>query len=169
MVALDRDPYAIDETFNCPASLPSHSTMNGRPCPARAFARSDRMLARVSNDPGAYGLVASHCRSQPRLSRSDRSSGRASRRRMGRNPTRPSLRVGTTMATDSSFSRPSAVPVTERLDGARRVGGPLLDVLVRRVRRQGRGEFAQPRPQLGAEVFAIGRQANDRLDVVEAV
>ena len=50
----------MDETFSCPASSPSYSMTNGRPCPARAFASSDRMLDRVSNDVGAYGLVASH-------------------------------------------------------------------------------------------------------------
>src|SRR3954469_15567544 len=84
----------MPDTLSCPASSPSTSTMNGSPCPERAFAWSARMLARVSKLIGPRGFVASHSRSQPRLSSSSRSSGRASRSRIGRTVIRPSLSVG---------------------------------------------------------------------------
>ena len=52
------------------------------------------MLARVSKLTGPCGLVASHCRSQPRFDASSRSSTRASRSRIGRSVTAPSRSVG---------------------------------------------------------------------------
>src|SRR5690348_1076356 len=88
---------------------------------------------------------------------------------MGRNATRPSVRVGTTIATDSSFSRPSVVvPRGERLDGAGRVGRHLLDELHGLVL-QVPGELAQPGAELRPEVLPVDCEAHDRLDVVEAV
>src|SRR3978361_2091322 len=109
--------------------------MNGKPCPARALASSDRMLDRVSNDVGAYGLVASHCRSQLRLSSSDRSRLRASRSRIGRMLTRPSLRDGTAIATDSPSRAPGKAEVRRRTptlagrvgDRRYRLGGHFVD------------------------------------------
>ena len=91
----------MEVTFSWPASSPSTSMTNGRPCPVRAFCCSARMLARVSKPIEPRGLVASHSRIQPRPSTSSRSMARASRRRMGRMPTLPERRAGTGTTTGS--------------------------------------------------------------------
>ena len=101
---------------------------------------SDRMLARVSKLIGPCGLVASHCRSQPRLDASSRSSARASRSRIGRIVTDPSRSVGRAHA-QSLASHSSSVPTKSRSHG--RKSGP--------------------------EIVAIAGQLHDRLQVVEPV
>ena len=91
----------IEDTFSWPASSPLYSTRNGSPLPVRECASRLRMLALVSNDIGAYGLVASQVRSQERFCMSSRSRARASRKRIGRRVTAPSRSVGIAVGTMS--------------------------------------------------------------------
>ena len=87
------------------------------------------MLARVSMTDPPPGYVASHCRSQPRLSMSTRSSAFASRARIG-----PERDVAVAQRRDrgrghrQSVSRPATYSI-------------------------------EPGPQLGAEVVAVGARA----------
>src|SRR6478735_2391653 len=103
----------MPDTLSWPANSPSYSTANGRPDPLRALARSERMLARVSKASGPVGLVASHWRSQPRLTASSRSSERASFRRIGRIVTGPSLSVGIAIDVGGEGHHEAAQPLAE--------------------------------------------------------